>query len=259
MNIGTAKPSEEERAEAVHYMIDHISITDEYSVGQYERDVIHLLGELFDEHDVVVLVGGTGLYIKAVTEGLDVFPDVPKEISQRFKACAKEEGISKLQNQLKLQDPDYASRVDMENSHRLIRALSIIETTGLPYSHFLKKNQNARPFKCILLATKLPRQVLYDRINHRVDLMIEAGLIDEVMSLVKYQHLNSLNTVGYKEIFKYLDNEWTLEEAISKIKQHSRNYAKRQITWFNNQQDFKLFDPTNKENVLKFINNEMGL
>jgi tRNA dimethylallyltransferase len=237
MSIGTAKPSEEELAAAKHYFIDSHSITESFSVGDYEKQAIALLDELFKTHDTVILAGGSGLYIKAVCEGFDDLPVAPPEIRGRLNSELDEHGINYLQEKLKNADPDYYHEVDLNNPQRLIRALEVFETTGKPFSSYRVATINKRPFTIIKLALNMPREVLYDRINRRVDLMVQQGLIDEVRLLLPYRHVNALNTVGYSELFDYFDGKTDLETAIALIKQNTRRFAKRQLTWFRRDTD----------------------
>ena len=232
MNIGTAVPSPEELAAAPHHFIQHKSILEPYSVGDFERDAIAKLESLFETKDIVVLVGGSGLYVDAVTKGLDHFPEVDAAIRPRLNQELASEGIAVLQNQLKELDPEYFNKVDIQNPHRLVRALEICIGTGKPYSSFLNKDKNKRPFKTITLGIEAEREMIYERINQRVDLMVDAGLIDEVKSLIEHKALNALQTVGYKELFNYFEGLWQLDFAISEIKKNTRRFAKRQLTWF---------------------------
>ncbi len=240
-----------------HYFINHRSIQDPYNTGDYEREALSLLNDLFVDLNVVIAVGGTGLYIKALTKGLDAFPPVPAEIKVELNQIHLKQGIEPIQEELLKLDPEYAQSVDMNNPHRLIRALSVIRASGKKYSFFTGKTADKRSFQSIMIALELPREELYEKIDARVDKMIARGLVDEVKLLHRFRDLNSLNTVGYKEIFDHLESNTSLEEAISKIKQHSRNYAKRQITWFKNQQDFTHFHPADLEGILTFIRQEM--
>ncbi|WP_282142940.1 tRNA (adenosine(37)-N6)-dimethylallyltransferase MiaA [Cellulophaga baltica] len=232
MNIGTAVPSPEELAAAPHHFIQHKSIIEPYSVGDFERDAIAKLESLFETKDIVVLVGGSGLYVDAVTKGLDHFPEVDAAIRPRLNQELASEGIAVLQNRLKELDPEYFNKVDIQNPHRLVRALEICIGTGKPYSSFLNKDKNKRPFKTITLGIEAEREMIYERINQRVDLMVDAGLIDEVKSLIEHKALNALQTVGYKELFNYFEGLWQLDFAISEIKKNTRRFAKRQLTWF---------------------------
>lgn len=232
MNIGTAKPSADELAAAQHYFIGNLSINDNYTAGKYEKECLALLGNLFKTHDTVVMVGGSGLFIKAVCEGFDEFPDVEPDVRQRLITEFREDGLPALQEKLKKDDPDYYARVDLNNHQRVIRALEIIESTGKPFSSFRKASAAERNFEAIKFAPELPREILYDRINKRVDAMIEQGLVEEVRSLLPWRHLNALSTVGYTELFAYFDGKTDLKTAIELIKQNTRRFAKRQLTWF---------------------------
>jgi tRNA dimethylallyltransferase len=233
MSIGTAKPNEEELAAAKHYFINSHSITEPFSVGDYEKECLALLDELFKVHEVVILAGGSGLFIKAITEGFDDFPDTDPAIREKLNSEFNKTGIIPLQERLKIVDPIYYTEVDTNNPQRVIRALEIFEATGKPFSSFRKSTINKRPFKIVKLGLSMPRDVLYNRINRRVDMMVNEGLVDEVKALLPYQHLNALNTVGYSEIFDYLNGKTDLPRAIELIKQNTRRFAKRQLTWFN--------------------------
>ncbi|WP_346345141.1 tRNA (adenosine(37)-N6)-dimethylallyltransferase MiaA [Mucilaginibacter sp. dw_454] len=232
MSIGTAKPSWIELAAAKHYFIDSHSITESFSVGDFEKQALTLLDELFKVHDVVILVGGSGLYIKALTEGFDDIPQADPQIRERLNKELAAKGIEPLQKRLKEVDPDYYDEVDINNPQRIIRALEVHNATGKPFSSYRKASTNKRPFNVLKIALDMPREVLYNRINQRVDSMIEQGLIAEVRSLIFQRDLNALNTVGYSELFDYFDDKISLESAIDKIKQNTRNFAKRQLTWF---------------------------
>lgn len=237
MSIGTAKPSAEELAAAKHYFIDSHSITESFSVGDYEKQALALLDELFKTHDTVILAGGSGLYIKAVCEGFDDLPTAPPQIREGLNNELNEHGIQHLQEKLKTADPDYYHKVDLNNPQRLIRALEVFETTGKPFSSYRVAAVNKRAFKSIKLVLNMPRETLYDRINRRVDMMVQQGLIDEARALLPYRHLNALNTVGYSELFDYFDGKTDLETAIALIKQNTRRFAKRQLTWFKRDED----------------------
>ena len=232
MNIGTAVPSIVDLAAAKHHFIQHKSIHDPYSVGDFEKEAIALLDELFQRHDVVILVGGSGLYVDAITKGLDNFPQVNQEIRENLNKELQTKGVTALQEQLKSLDLDYYNKVDIQNPHRLIRALEICISTGKTYSSFLNNEKTKRSFKVLSVGINAERESIYKRINERVDLMIENGLINEVKALIEYKHLNALQTVGYKELFNYFDGLWDLEFAISEIKKNTRRFAKRQLTWF---------------------------
>lgn len=233
MEIGTAKPSDEELNAVPHYFINSHSIEEEFSAGDFEKAALEKLNELFLENDYVILVGGSGLFINAVCEGLDDLPQIPADLREKWNSTFENEGIVFLQNHLKSIDPDYYQEVDIANPQRLIRAIEIFELTGKPYSSFRIKNSQNRPFKIQKFALNLDREKLYNRINKRVDLMMEKGLLEEVKNLLNVKHLRNLQTVGYSELFDYFDEKYSsLEEAVDKIKQNSRRYAKRQITWF---------------------------
>lgn len=245
MKIGTAVPTLEELESAPHHFIQHLSIEDDYSVGDFERDAISLLNRLFTDHDIIVMVGGSGLYVDAVTKGLDSFPEVDPSIRERLNDQLENEGIEKLQKKLEELDPVYFSEVDVHNPHRLIRALEICIGTGKPYSIFRKKGFQNRFFEPLYIGLSSNREIVYERINKRVDLMMQEGLLEEVQKLAPKKDLNALNTVGYKELFKYLNGEWSLEEAVEEIKKNTRRFAKRQLTWFRKNKEIQWFDYEN--------------
>jgi tRNA dimethylallyltransferase len=232
MQIGTAAPSREELAAATHHFIHHKSIQENYNVGAFEKEALKTLDHLFQSHNVVIMVGGSGLYIDAVTKGLDHFPEVDSNIRQSLNLELESKGLAHLQNQLKDLDPLAYTTIAIDNPHRVIRALELCIGTGKPYSSFLNKKKINRNFKTITVGLIAERETIYNRINQRVDLMIQKGLLDEVKDLIPYKDLNALNTVGYKELFHYLNGDWTLDFATSEIKKNSRRFAKRQITWF---------------------------
>ena len=231
MSIGTAAPTEEELSQVTHYFVHHISIEDKYDVADYERDALQLLKELFKTHDQVILTGGSGLFIDAVCNGIDEMPDVQPEVRQKVEILLKENGIEALSKELQRLDPTYFAIVDQQNPRRLQRALEVCYQTGKPFSSFRKGNAVKRDFEIEKYALLWDREALIARINHRVDLMTEQGLLEEVKALYPKRQLNALNTVGYKELFSYLDGACTLDEAIELIKIHTRQYAKRQMTW----------------------------
>lgn len=255
MSIGTAKPTADELAAAQHYFIDSHSITEPFSVGDFEKQGLALLDELFKTHGTVILVGGSGLYIKAICEGFDNIPVADEGVREKLNLELEEKGIAYLQEKLKQADPNYYNEVDINNPQRVIRALEVFESTGNPFSSYRVASTNTRPFNIIKIALNMPRELLYDRINQRVDIMISQGLLDEVKALIPYRHLNALNTVGYSEIFDYLDNKTTLDTAIEKIKQNTRRFAKRQLTWFRKDKDFhwvEINENLNK-NLLEYL------
>ncbi|MDA0176866.1 tRNA (adenosine(37)-N6)-dimethylallyltransferase MiaA [Mesoflavibacter profundi] len=259
MSIGTAAPTIEELAAAPHHFIHHKSITENYNVGAFEKEALKTIEELHQKHDIVIMVGGSGLYVDAVTKGLDYFPDVDPSIREQLNNTLEKEGLESLQLQLKNLDELAYNTIAIDNPHRVIRALEICIGTKQPYSSFLNKDKNKRPFKTITIGLTADREIIYDRINKRVDIMVENGLIEEVKSLIKYKHLNALNTVGYKEIFNYLDEKWTLGFAISEIKKNSRRFAKRQLTWFKKNNETLWFDyTTNLDDITSAINNQIN-
>ncbi|AZA90854.1 tRNA dimethylallyltransferase [Chryseobacterium nakagawai] len=237
MKIGTAAPSEEELAEAPHHFIGNLSVEEYYSIGQYEEDALKKLTELFQKHNTVILVGGSMMYEKAVIEGLNDLPEANVENQEKLQKLMEEEGVEKLQEILKELDSEYFEVVDIHNHRRLLRAIDVIWQTGKKYSEQIAVSQDSRDFNVIRIGIEAPREELYDRINRRVDIMMEKGLLDEVKGLEKFKGLTALNTVGYTELFKYLDEEWDLEFAVSEIKKNSRRYAKRQLTWYRKADD----------------------
>ena len=258
MSIGTAAPTEEELTAAPHHFIHHKSITEDYNVGAFEKEALKKIEELHQKHDIVIMVGGSGLYVDAVTKGLDYFPDVDPKIREQLNYTLEKEGLEALQLQLKNLDIVAYNTIAIDNPHRVIRALEICIGTNQPYSSFLNKEKNKRPFKTITVGLTADRDIIYNRINQRVDIMVENGLIEEVKSLTEYKNLNALNTVGYKEIFNYLDKIWTLDFAISEIKKNSRRFAKRQLTWFKRNNETLWFDYlTPLEKIIKSIKDSM--
>ncbi|WP_417443805.1 tRNA (adenosine(37)-N6)-dimethylallyltransferase MiaA [Joostella sp.] len=242
MKLGTAVPDAEELAAAPHHFIQHKSIFDPYSVGDFERDAIALIDELYKDHDTVIMVGGSGLYNNAVIEGLDNFPDVDPYIRKVLNKLLETEGIEALQQQLEELDPLHYKNTDIQNPHRIIRALEICIGTGKPYSSFLNQQKNNRSFKTIKIGLTADREIIYDRINQRVDIMMNNGLLKEAKAVYEHKELNALQTVGYKELFKYFDGDWTLEFAVSEIKKNTRRFAKRQLTWLRKDDTILWFD-----------------
>ena len=231
MKIGTATPTDEELAQAKHHFIGHLSVQEYYSIGQYEEDALEKIEEIFEKNDFAVLVGGSMMYEKAVVEGLNDLPEANAENQEKLQKILDEEGLEKLQEILKNLDEEYYNVVHKENPRRLLRAIDVIWQTGRKYSEIIAEPKHKRDFKVIRIGITAPREIMYERINLRVDKMLEKGLIDEVKSLTKYQKLVPLQTVGYTEIFKYLEGTWDLDFAIEEIKKNSRRYAKRQETW----------------------------
>ena len=260
MKIGTAVPSTEELATAKHHFIQHISINQEYNVGLFEQEALLKLEELFSTQDIAILVGGSGLYVDAVQNGLDSFPDVDPQIRERLKKQITDEGIEPLQQLLNELDPVHYKVIDLHNKQRLIRALEICISTGNPYSSFTAKNTVKRDFKTIKVGLKAEREIIYNRINKRVDLMFEDGLLEEAEKLYPKRHLNALQTVGYRELFTYFDGDWDLKTAIEEIKKNTRRFAKRQLTWYRKDDSIIWFDyQTPFEDIIKIIEKKVSL
>lgn len=232
MSIGTAVPSHGELKEVKHHFIQHLSIAEPWSVGDFEKAAMALLDELFQTHDLIVVVGGSGLYIQALAEGLDHFPDVQPNVRQNLNQKYAEEGISYLQSRLQKIDPVYHKQVDLQNPHRLIRAIEVYESSGKPYSSFLKRSRKKRSFRTIYIGLNTDRKVLYQRIEERVDSMMQAGLLEEARKLIEFKNLGPLQTVGYQELFEHIEDHCSLEAAVLEIKKNTRRYAKRQLTWY---------------------------
>lgn len=259
LQIGTAAPSPEELKMAPHYFVHHKSVVDDYNVGAFERDALQLLEQLFQQQDVVIMVGGSGLYVDAVTKGLDNFPDIEPSVRVALNEQLVSKGLEFLQERLKELDPVSYDSIALDNPHRVIRALEIsIGSGGLPYSSYLNQQKDQRPFKTITVGLTAERSIIYERINQRVDQMIASGLLEEVENLKKFKKLNALNTVGYSELFKFIDKEWSLDFAISEIKKNSRRYAKRQLTWLRKKENICWFDyQSSMDEIIKTINKEM--
>lgn len=241
MHIGTAVPSKEELNATKHHFIQHKSIFDAYSVGHFESDALRLLEQLFEQKGIVILVGGSGLYVDAVINGLDVFPKVAPSIRENLNMEWKAQGLPYLQQQLKQLDPNYYQKVDLNNPYRLIRALEICVGTKRPYSSYLSQKKKERPFKTIYLGLQAERTMVYDRINARVDQMLQAGLVEEAKTLLPHKNLNALQTVGYQELFKYFEGVINLDTAIEEIKKNTRRFAKRQLTWLRKNKEIQWF------------------
>lgn len=254
MDIGTAKPSIEELASVKHHFVNNISIEDNYSVGRYESEIRQALELYFVDHDIAIVCGGTGLYIKALTDGIDYFPDIPLQVVEDYDLKLENEGLGALLAELEMLDPKYYAIVDKHNSRRIIRALSVIKVSGTSYTAFLvKESKQKSPYNFIPILLELPRDILYDRINQRVDLMVAHGLEVEAKHLYPKRHLRALDTVGYREFFDYFEQRTNYQEAIDMIKQNSRRYAKRQMTWFRKYGDWTIFSPDDLGAMLQFI------
>ena len=255
LKIGTAAPTPEQLARVKHHFVGTLQLTDYYSAAQYETEVMSKLEELFQQNNVVVLTGGSMMYVDAICKGIDDIPTVDNETRELMMRRYEEEGLEKLCAELKLLDPEYYQIVDLKNPKRVVHALEICYMTGKTYTSFRTQSTKERPFRIIKIGLTRDREELYERINRRVDEMMKEGLLEEAKSVYEYKHLNSLNTVGYKEIFQYLDGEWTLDFAIEKIKQNSRIYSRKQMTWFKRDKDITWFHPDQQKEIMNHINN----
>ncbi|NEV93117.1 tRNA (adenosine(37)-N6)-dimethylallyltransferase MiaA [Psychroflexus sp. YR1-1] len=254
MQIGTAVPTADELAKAKHHFIQHISIREAYNVGRFEDEALEVLQGLFKSNSMALLVGGSGLYQKAVTEGLDSFPEIPSEIREKYNDILNTEGIETLQTLLKEKDPETFKTIDVSNPRRLSRALEVIESSGQSFLSFQNQKKKERKFEVIKIGLDAPREVIYSRIEQRVDLMIDQGLVEEAKRLYPYRQNNALQTVGYKELFAHFDGELSLDEAISEIKKNTRRFAKRQLTWFKKDPEIHWFHyQTPLEEILAYI------
>lgn len=253
MSIGTAKPDAKELAAAPHHFINSHSISQDYSAGDFEREALLRLNELFRQHDVVIMVGGSGLFVRALCEGLDDLPKAGEEVRERLNNEMAQLGIEKMKERLNAIDPVYYQVADVDNPQRVVRALEVFEATGKPMSFYHKKDVDKRPFDILTIGLNMERSQLYARINLRVDRMMETGLLEEVKSLIPFRSKPALLTVGYAELFDYLDGNISLGDAVDKIKQNSRRYAKRQITWFKKYGDTVWFQPTETGDIIDFI------
>ena len=253
LKIGTAAPTPEQLARVRHYFVGTLQLTDYYSAARYEEEVMKLLPSLFQEQEVVVLTGGSMMYVDAVCKGIDDMPTVDGETRQLMMRRYETEGLDALCAELRLRDPEYYRTVDLKNPKRVIHALEICYMTGRPYSSFRTRRVKERPFRIIKVGLTRDREELYDRINRRVLQMVEDGLVEEARHVYPYRQLNSLNTVGYKEMFRYLEGEWTLPFAIGKIQQNSRIYSRKQMTWSKREQEIRWFHPDQKEEIISYL------
>lgn len=253
LTIGTAKPSKLEMDGVKHHFIDSLSIEEEYSVGKFEKEAIAKLNKYFETKDVAIMTGGSGLFAKSITHGLDQLPPISDGIRDKLKEELAEHGLEHLLKELEEKDPTHFSKIDKGNKQRVVRALEIIRSSGKTYTYFLTQTPKKRPFEIIKIALERPREELYERINLRVDQMIDAGLLNEVEKLKPYADHAALQTVGYKEIFDYFNKKSTLSEAIELIKRNTRRYAKRQLTWFKNQDEFTWFHPEKLDELMNFL------
>ncbi|WP_296703067.1 tRNA (adenosine(37)-N6)-dimethylallyltransferase MiaA [Algoriphagus sp.] len=257
-NIGTAKPSEKELSQIPHYFINSLSIEDSYDVKMFEKDVIALLKKLFTDHQVVIMTGGSGLFADAVVNGLDDMPELDPTIRKEIIKEYEEKGLGFLQNELGRIDPEYLRVVDQNNPQRLMRAIEVFRGTGKPFSSFRVKKKAKRHFRTIKIGLEMDREELYQRIDSRMDQMIKAGLFDEAEGFFEKRNLNALQTVGYQEIFGFLEGKYDREEAIRLLKRNSRRYAKRQLTWFRKDADIHWFNPTDEKEIMNYISSQIG-
>lgn len=264
MNIGTAKPSPQQLKEIRHHFINSLSVHNEYNVGEFEKDALAILEKIYSKNNIAVMAGGSGLYINAVCNGFDNVPQADKEIRKDLTARYKDKGIESLRIALKRLDPEHYEKIDLSNPHRLIRAIEVCMITGRKYSEIRSDSgtqetegrrlrTGIREFKVIKVGLNVEREKLYERINARVDAMVDAGLLEEVKSLFPLRHLNSLNTVGYKELFEYMEGKTDFKSAVDRIKQNTRNFAKRQLTWFRKDKNIKWFSPGDPTPIMDFL------
>lgn len=259
LSIGTAKPTTKEMYGIKHHFIDSHSIETYYSAGDFERDVIKLLeGDIFKRKDLAIITGGSGLFVKAITDGLDDMPEAPLALRENLMQRLENEGVEVLAEELRKLDPEYAATADLQNSQRVVRALEVCLSTGKPFSEFHKKTKAARSFEFIKIGIERPREELYDRINRRMDIMLANGLMEEVKGLTNYRNHNALQTVGYKEVFEFLDGAYDYPTMVELLKRNSRRYAKRQMTWFKNQDDFQWFSAEDFEGICRYIKSEIS-
>lgn len=257
--IGTAAPTAEQMVRVQHYLVGTLSLTDYYSASNFEEDVIKLLAKLHQTHPAVVMTGGSMMYIDAVTKGIDDIPTVTPEIRSSIYKQYETEGLASILEELKKADPIHYEEVDRNNYKRVIHAVEICRMTGKPYSSFRTNTKKERPFRIIQIGLNREREELYERINRRVDQMMADGFLEEARRVFPYRHLNSLNTVGYKELFNYLDGTWTLDFAIEKIKRNSRVYARKQMTWFKRDTEIKWFHPDEEKAILAYLDAETAI
>lgn len=259
LSIGTAKPTPDELAQATHHFIDSHSISEVYSAGDFERDALTLLGQLFQERDIVVMTGGSGFYVKAVLDGLDDLPAPLPGLRESLMQKLNDNGLSLLQEEIRLVDPEFAASSEIANPQRVVRALEVFHTSGKPISQFKTNNARSRPFQPINVALDRDRAELYQRIDQRMDMMLQEGLVEEAKSVIAYREHHALKTVGYREVYSYLDGEYNEKEMVRLLKQNSRRYAKRQLTWFRHQGNFEWFHPDEYDRILQYVRSHAGL
>ena len=260
MSIGTAVPDASQLAAVKHYFIHSHTVTELYTAGKYEIEALELINRLFEEgHETLVMAGGSGFYVDALVNGLDDFPSADLQLRSELTARLEREGVEALRMELKTMDPESYASIDIANGQRVVRALEVCLMTGRPFSSFKTASRKSRDFEIEKIGLTRPRDVLYDRINRRVLKMVDDGLVDEVRSLMQYRDLAALKTVGYKEIFKYLDGEWTLDFAIEKIKQNTRIYSRKQVTWYQRDEEITWFHPDDVEGILRHIDKRIEI
>lgn len=253
MSVGTAVPDKDQLEKVKHHLIGHLSINDYYSASRFEKDFIKITNNLFKVHDLLIMTGGSGLYIDAACGRIDDIPDVDSAVRDKYLRKFMDEGLESIRTDLRLLDPVYYRSVDLKNYKRIIRALEICETTGKPYSWYLKKKGKKRNFNIIKIGLTMDRKELYERINRRVDRMMASGLEKEAEDLITYRDTNALNTVGYKEMFMYFDGEISRDRAVELIKRNTRRYARKQLTWWARDKEIKWFHPREKEEIINYI------
>lgn len=256
LKIGTASPTDEQLAKVKHYFVGSLSLNDYYSASLFEQQTMEILEREFAKSDYALMVGGSMMYIDAVCNGIDDIPTVDDVTRETLKARLASEGLEPLVEELKQLDPEYYEIVDKQNPRRVVHGLEICLMTGKTYTSFRKREKKQRPFRIIKIGLNRDREELYDRINQRVDQMMDEGLLDEARNLYPMRHMNALNTVGYKEMFAYLDGKWTLEEAVERIKGNTRRYARKQLTWYKKDEQLRWFHPDEKENILSYISQD---
>lgn len=259
LSIGTAKPTREELMHAKHHFVDSHSISEAYSAGDFERDALALLEVLFQEHDIVVMTGGSGFYVKAVLEGLDDLPAPLPGLRESLMQKLNDNGLAPLQEEVRQIDPEFAATSELANPQRVVRALEVFYTSGTPISQFKVKSTRNRPFLPINIALERNRAELYQRIDQRMDIMLQEGLVEEAKSVIAYREHHALKTVGYREVYGYLDGEYDEKEMVRLLKQNSRRYAKRQLTWFRHQGNFEWFHPDEYDRILEYVRQQTGL
>ena len=256
LKIGTASPTSEQLQQVPHYFVGSLSLKDYYSASLFEQQVLEILNHEFQQHHFALMAGGSMMYIDAVCDGIDDIPTVDDETRETLKRRLKEEGLEALVEELKMLDPEYYEIVDRQNPRRVVHGLEICLMTGKTYTSFRKREKKQRPFRIVKIGLNRPREELYHRINQRVDLMMQQGLLDEAKSLYPMRQMNALNTVGYKEIFDYLDGRWPLEEAVERIKGNTRRYARKQLTWYKKDPQIRWFHPDEKEQIISYISQD---